>query len=134
MDIRPMDQAAAEAFTRGGKHDQMSMQKFGSTMPPTRVIDNYYSKGSGAVIYGFDKAPDAVYDKLHDDFIAATDAVSAKKILQDMDQQLIEQHYLIAAPEAYDYIGWQPYLKGYSGESLMWGQGIIWSRLWTTGK
>ena len=128
-----MENTAEQAFTRSGKHDQMSGQGFGATFPPTRTIDNYYSKGgTDAVYYGLDKAPDATYDKLHDDFLAATDAASAKKLLQEMDKYVISQHWVIAAPESYSYTVWLPTLKGYSGESLMWGAGISFARMWMT--
>jgi hypothetical protein len=47
-----------------------------------------------------------------------------------MDKRIIEQHYTIAAPETFSYMVWQPWLKGYSGEVLQWGQGIAYARMW----
>ncbi|RPJ61185.1 MAG: ABC transporter substrate-binding protein, partial [Dehalococcoidia bacterium] len=135
MEIRPMDSAAEQAFTRDGKHDQMSAHAFAYIMPPTRVMDVFYSKGgSDAVFYGLDKVPDTKYDTLHDNFIAATDSTTAMQLLQSMDKHVIEQHYVIAAPESYNFNIWLPTLKGYSGENLGWGQGLTLSRLWTTNK
>jgi len=131
MEIRTMDSISAQAFMRAGKHDQMVAAGAASPFPPNRGLDNFYSKGgSDAVYYGLDKRPDKVYDKLRNDFISATDPAKAAKIYQKMDRRIIEQHYIIAPCEYNGYVLSQPYLKGYSGEILMWGAGVIWSRLW----
>jgi len=131
MEIIPMDSAAYQSFTRGGKHDQMSSQGLAFTWPPTRLIDTYYSKTLGdCVFYGLNNAPDEVYDTLHDQLLATSDPTEAMKIFQQMDKRVIEQHYTIAAPEKYTYAAWQPWLKGYSGEVLMWGQGVAYARMW----
>jgi len=133
MEIRPMDPAAEQAFVRDGKHDQMSGQGLGQTFPPTRVMDVYYSKGgTDAIFYGLNNAPDTTYDTLHDQFLAATDTAQAQQIFQQMDKEVIQQHFTVAAPESYNYVVWQPWLEGYSGQVTQWGQGITWSRLWTT--
>ena len=133
MEIKPMESAAEQAFTRDGKHDQMSSQGLGQTFPPTRIMDIYYSKGgTDAIYYGLNNAPDTTYDTLHDQFIAATDPAQAQQIFQQMDKEIIQQHFTIAAPESYSFVVWQPWLKGFSGEVTQWGQGITWSRLWTT--
>jgi len=133
MEIRAMESAAEQSFVRAGKHDQMSGQGGGATFPPTRTVDVFYSTGgTDAVFFGLDKAPDHTYDKLHDEFMSALDSTSAKKILQQMDAWIISQHYFIGAPESYSYTVWIPQLKGYSGESLMWGAGIDFGRLWLT--
>jgi len=135
MEIRPMDPAAREAFVRAGKHDQMSGQGLGATFPPTRVIDVYFSTGgTDAIYYGLNNAPDPTYDQLHNQFLAATDPAQAQQIFQQMDKEVITQHFTVAAPESFNYVVWQPWLKGYSGDCTQWGQGIIWSRLWTTKK
>lgn len=135
MTINTMDSATEQAYTRGGKHDQMSSQGFGSTFPPTRILDEYYSTGgTDAIYYGLNNAPDTKYDTLHDQFLGATDPTQAMQIFQQMDKEIIEQHIVIAGPQYYNYTVWQPWLEGYSGEATMWGQGLVFSRLWTTKK
>jgi peptide/nickel transport system substrate-binding protein len=135
LEIRSMDPTAEQAFVRDAKHDQSAAQGLAFTWPPTRLIDTYYSKTIGdCVFYGLNNAPDNVYDTLHDQMLAATDPPEAQKIFQQMDKRIIEQHYTIAAPETYSYMVWQPWLKGYSGEVLQWGQGIAYARMWKTAK
>lgn len=131
LEIRSMDPTAEQAFVRDAKHDQSAAQGLAFTWPPTRLIDTYYSKTIGdCVFYGLNNTPDTVYDTLHDQFLAATDPAKAKPIFQQMDKRIIEQHYTIAAPETFSYMVWQPWLKGYSGEVLQWGQGIAYARMW----
>jgi len=133
MVIDAMDPITYQSLTRGGKHDQMSSQGLAFSVPPTRVVDTYYSKTLGdCVFYGLNNAPDSVYDDLRDQFMSATDAAKAREILQQMDKRVIEQHFNIAAPESYSYMVWQSWLKGYSGEVIMWGGGVGLARLWKT--
>ena len=135
MEIRPMDQAAEQAYTRAGKHDQMSAQGLGAGPPPVRLIDGYYSiGGTDAIYYGLNNAPDKVYDTLHDQFLAATTTDEAQKIFRQMDEEFIKQHIVIGAPTSYKFQVWQPWLGGYSGEGLGWGMGVILARVWTTNK
>lgn len=130
MEIRPMDSAAMEAYTRNAKHDQMMTNNSTYTFPPTRFIDLLYSKGSDAVFFGLNNSPDTTYDTLHDQFLAETDTDKAMGILQQMDKRVIEQFYFISVPEYYTYYIWPTTLKGYSGENADWGQQILWSRCW----
>jgi len=130
MEIRPMDTAALESFIRDGKHDQMASGGGAQSFPPTRIVDLAYSKGTDATLFGLNLQPDANYDALHDAFLAATDANDAMKIMQNMDKYFIENHWAIEACERYNYVMWQPWLKGYSGEGAQWNQGVLWSRLW----
>jgi peptide/nickel transport system substrate-binding protein len=135
MEINSMDNTAEQAFVRAGKHDQMSAQGSASTFPPTRLIDVFYSKGgTDSIFFGLNNAPDTTYDTLHDQFLAATDVAEANNLLQQMDKDVIEKHYVVSAPEYYTFMVNQSWLKGYSGEVTQWGQGITWSRLWTTKK
>jgi len=133
MDIRSIDMATYEATRRTGKVEQMSYEPCAVNSSPAKASDIYYSKGGGnAVFYGLDKSPDAVYDALHDELFSTADATAAMQIFQKMDKQVLEQHFQVPAPEAYTFNVWLPTLKGYSGEGVMWGQGLLFSRLWTT--
>jgi peptide/nickel transport system substrate-binding protein len=132
MTINSVDAATHESMTRSGKFDQMDKQNFAAVMPPSRLIDIYYSKGSNAPFYGLNESPDATYDDIRSQFVAAIDAKAATQIFQQMDKRVIEQHYVVSAPQPYTFIVWQPWLQGYSAEMTMWGQGITYSRLWST--
>jgi peptide/nickel transport system substrate-binding protein len=134
MEINTMDTQAEQAYTRDGKHDQMSYQALASSAPPVRTIDSFYSKGSDAIYFGLINAPDTAYDQLHEQVSSAADLTTTMQIFQQMDKEIIQQHIIIAGTQYYNYMVWQPWLKGYGGEPTMWGQGLIWSRLWTTNK
>ena len=125
MEIKAMDSTVMETYLREGKHDQMASQGGGATFPPTRSIDQWYSKGSDA---GKSMVNDSVYDELRTKFWAASTASEAAQICVEADKHIVEQHWGVWIMEADTYDFWQPYLKGYSNEST--NSGIIWSRLW----
>lgn len=127
MEIRSMDQTSKEALVRAGKHDQMEARAASHTFPPSRTIDMFYSKGSDAPRSGIN---DPQYDALRDSFFAATTAADAARIFKELDRYFIEQHFMIMSVETNTYNLWQPYLKGYSGEALQWGQHMVLARLW----
>ena len=72
------------------------------------------------------------YDALRDAFLAATTSTEAAQAFLEADKRVIEQHWAVYAPESSVFLFWQPYLKGYSGEFLQWGRGLIFARLWKT--
>jgi peptide/nickel transport system substrate-binding protein len=127
MEIRAMDTVAAHAYTEAGKHDQMIAGGGGFTWPPTRVIDQYYSKSPNAGSYGIN---DAGYDAIRDKFWSANSPDEAAKALMEADKYIIENHFIVVGPESFGYNVCQPYVKGYSGEALLWGQKWLYSRLW----
>jgi ABC-type transport system substrate-binding protein len=99
----------------------------GSTWPPTRTIDQFYSLGGDN---GATKVNDAGYDALRATFLSATNSTEAAQAFQEADKYVIEQHWAVYAPESSTFIFWQPYLKGYSGEVLQWARGPAYARLW----
>jgi peptide/nickel transport system substrate-binding protein len=127
MEIKSMDSATLQAFTRGGKHDQLMSRPSAYTFPPSRLVNLYYSKSNDAAFSGVN---DATFDALHDKFLAATDSATAAAACQEMDKYFIGQHWEVNVGESYNYIAWQSSLKGYSGESEAWGQMIDWACMW----
>jgi peptide/nickel transport system substrate-binding protein len=128
MDINTMDAPTLESMKRGGKADQMSTDYAAFTWPPTRIVGLFYSKSSDAVVYGVN---DPAYDALYNDYLAATEASGAAKIMQQIDQYYLEQNWQVMGPEYYNFILWQTYLKGYSGEYFpSWGQQALFSTCW----
>lgn len=127
MEIKAMDQASKEAMVRAGKHDQLEARGAAHTFPPSRIIDMWYSKGSDAPRSGIN---DPQYDSLRDSFFAATDPADAANTFKELDRYFIENHMMIMAVESNKFNIWQPYLKGYSGEGLEWGQHMTFARLW----
>jgi len=130
MEIKTNEMATLESIKRGGKADQMSTDNSAFTWPPTRTIGLFYSKSNDAVVYGVN---DPAYDDLYNKLYAATDSTTAAGIVQQIDRYYIEQCWQVMGPEYYNYILWQPYLKGYSGEFFpSWGQQAMYSTIWVS--
>ncbi len=127
MEIRPYDQVTVENMRRNGETSQMSAEGAGFNWPPTRIVDLFKSTSQDAIIYG---VSDPAYDALDAAFWAATDAAGAASAFQALDKYFLEQHWEVETGEYYQFTVWQPYILGYSGELMFWGQGITWSRLW----
>jgi len=127
MEIKTMNNTEAQAFLRAGKHDQLAASQGGYDTPPTRTIDLFSSKGSDA---GISAVNDSVYDAVAAKFWAAGTSEEAMTALQEADKRVIEQHWAIymAPAPAIDVV--QPYLKGYTNETLVWGAGLIYAKLW----
>jgi peptide/nickel transport system substrate-binding protein len=127
MEINAVDWATYEAMYRASEHDQMVTFGGASAWPPTRTMSQFYSGGSDN---GATKVNDAGYDAIYAEFQAATTAEEAAQTVQAADKYIIEHFWAVWAPESYTFVFWQPYLKGYSGESLQWARGLTYARLW----
>ncbi len=127
MEIRVMDAAAFSSFSREGKHDQMSASGQGFDWPPNRVITHYHPSGSD---HGVNRVDDPIYNEAFDEFFNAGTSAEAAAAVQKADKRSVEQHWGLFVTGAGEYVFWQPYLKGYSGEVRFWSQQILWSRLW----
>jgi hypothetical protein len=74
---------------------------------------------------------DADYDALvNKKFKNANDLATAKQVLIELDRYYLEHHWAVGTFPIVNYVIWQPYLKGYSGELLQWGHGIYVARWW----
>jgi len=127
MEIRTMDTPTLQAFTRAGKHDQMMSRPAAYTFPPSRTVQIYYSKSSDAIMSG---VKDTAFDALVNQFTAATDPAAAAAVCAQVDKYFIEQHMAAQVGEHYNFVAWQPQLKGYSGENESNGQQIDWACMW----
>jgi len=127
MIINVLDQTTWDASRMASKHDQMITSTGGGLSAPKFTATQFYSKSPD---HAYTMVNDANYDALYDKFFSSTDPAEAQKIFEQMDKYVIEQHWLILAGEHSNYNVWQPYLKGYSGEQLGFGQQIMWSRVW----
>jgi len=127
MEIRVMDTTTFSSFVRESKHDQMAESNAGNNWPPTRLIEQFYSKGMD---YGTNRVNDPVYDAIRDKFWSASTEEEARIALVEADKRSIEQHWGVFTVHDPGYVFWQRYLKGYSGEILFWSQQVLWSRIW----
>jgi peptide/nickel transport system substrate-binding protein len=126
MEIRVMEDAAWESFLSAGKQDQMVGNVAAMPAPPSITITGFYSKDPR----NWAKTNDPTYDAIVDKYNAAATMVEASQLRVEADKYTIEQHWGIIVCPYVMYDVWQPYLKGYSGETISWGQSSYWARFW----
>lgn len=127
MTINVQDPTTWDASRMASKHDQMITAAGGSLAAPKFTITQFYSKSPD---HAYTMVNDANYDALYDKFFSSTDPAAAQNIFRQIDQYVIQQHWLVLAGEHSNYNVWQPYLKGYSGEQIGFGSQVMWSRVW----
>jgi peptide/nickel transport system substrate-binding protein len=127
MEIIEYDQTTFEGIVSAGQFDQMVYSACAYDTYPTLI--NHRWSGNATSNYTYNN--DSVYDQIHDAFWATTDTDEAKRLMQEGDQRAIEQHWSVDLFAIATYIAWQPYLKGYSGESrLHFGGQWLLAHLW----
>jgi peptide/nickel transport system substrate-binding protein len=127
MDIISYDQTTWDSMVSNGEFDQMVYASCAYSTYPT--IINHRWSGNTTSNYTYNN--DSVYDGIHDEFMAATSEDEARQLLQEADERAIEMHWTVALFPLATYIAWQPYLKGYSGESrLFFGGQWLLAHLW----
>jgi peptide/nickel transport system substrate-binding protein len=126
LEIRPMDSAAEQAYVNAFKHDQMCCFTSTAGLPPYISVTNWLAKGNTWTRHG-----DSNFDATVDKFLAAPNEDQAQKLLADADMYFVEHHWTVETFPSATFTIWQPYLKGYSGESGGMSLGsFYWSRLW----
>jgi peptide/nickel transport system substrate-binding protein len=127
MEIETMDPAAVFGYCMQGNHDQMFYTFWtGVTFPITMLVSAHMSTG----IFNFAHNNDPVYDEIANRFLAATTTEEARQAFYDAEKRALEQHWQVNLLCPSGYIIYQPYLKGYSGEIMSYGQGALFARLW----
>jgi peptide/nickel transport system substrate-binding protein len=131
MNINALDWGVWRSYVSAGKHDQMFTATCGSTFPPNNSLWGFYSKNKTSnYFYNNDPA----YDNLLTQIDGAASQSDAIRFISEADKYTIEQHWSINLFPINTYNVFQPYFKGYSGESAgttaSWGQAHMWARLW----
>jgi ABC-type transport system substrate-binding protein len=126
MEIRVMDPMSLRAFVNAGKHDQMSYSGLSDMMPPVMSIQMWTSSNPTNASYNNDPAYDALVDSVR----ASANLDEAKQRLIETDMYYLTHHWNIPTFSIGNYVVWQSYLKGYSGEKLLWGSGPHYARWW----
>jgi peptide/nickel transport system substrate-binding protein len=125
MEIRVMDPTSLTAFTRAGKHDQLVSGGPGGVDPARICLNRRYTAHSTNLSYNNDKAYDAIVDQ----YYAATDAITAKKVINQADDYAIAKQWrVVLAGTTVVYSVFQPWIKGYSAE--YYNTGAHWARIW----
>jgi peptide/nickel transport system substrate-binding protein len=128
MTINEMEYTAFQAFLTEGKFDQMTYGGCGYDTIPTLI--NHRWSGNTTSNYTYNN--DAGYDAIVAQFFAATTMDEAARLQAEADEYAIPKHWSVHLFPLATFIAWQPYLKGYSGESRlnMSCGGYISARLW----
>jgi peptide/nickel transport system substrate-binding protein len=126
MDINVMDMSAYMTFVQAGKNDQMVYAGLSAAMPPamSSVMWTAAEKNNGC------HNDDSTYEALVQKLATAADVTEAQQLVNEADMRFLTQHWCVVTFPIANYVCWQPYLKGYSGEKLVWGQVPNYARWW----
>ena len=129
-EIRLMEGAAYSDFIYGGNQDMVWMYSCG-TWEPAGVL-NYWYGGTETVFYNFSDANDPVFNEYLDAIWAETDEVERDRLYKEAFVYGTCQYFYTAGPSAVGYIFWQPWLKGYQGETRIqvWNRAATYARVW----
>ncbi|GAI82317.1 unnamed protein product, partial [marine sediment metagenome] len=100
----------------------------GHSTATSDAITRWYTTG----VWNRDEVFDPLVDELTDKALAESDTEKRTAILKELYIHLATQCYDFASPAPSDFTAWQPWLKGYTGESVIsnigWGQTL--ARIW----
>ena len=118
MEIRPMDQASWVAFVQTGhKHDQIAQRgvagQLGNAYEPMRQLNKLQTNYS----INWNMVADPIFDDFYTQALAATTVDQVKKILRDANEYVARQHFSISLLQPNTYAVYQPWFKGYAGQS-----------------
>jgi len=134
MEIRTMDQTTWMAFVVNFKPDQMMYGPGGggtTTAKPTNSIQRYYSKDMNQNI---DRVSDPKYDAFYEKFNKALSEDEAAEASIGMDKVSLEQAWSAPILPINNYVIYQPYLKSYNGETVLWNHWYYYTARWWKDK
>ena len=115
MDIRPMDAVSWTSFVKSGrKQDQLAYNtggKLGLTYEPLRQFSNFHTNTNYLLI------ADPVYDAFYDKALAANSVAAVQQVMIDCNKYVAQQHFTICLVAPTTYTLYQPWLKGYDGQT-----------------
>ena len=130
VDVEIEVQPLASFVARRSEHDFEMISAEGGIK-----ADPFSWAGGLRFIAGFagpSNTNDPRYDALYNEREAATTIEEANRITKEVNQYIIEKFWRIWGPMAPQYVGIQPWIIGYNGESQV-GQGqfnTVFTRLW----
>jgi peptide/nickel transport system substrate-binding protein len=115
MEIRILDSSSWTTFVQTNrKQDQMATRSgsLGITYEPLRQVLKFQTGYSSNI----PNVSDPVYDAFVTKANASTSADDIKKILRDVNEYVVRQHYVISLLQPKLFSLNQPWLKGYNGQ------------------
>jgi peptide/nickel transport system substrate-binding protein len=127
MEIKTMDPMAFMPFAMAGKQDQMTYSTWQAVIfHPWVALDG---RSRFPINYTYNKDP--VYNAMIVKLETTIDLAELKQQVIDADMYAIGKHWALQVCPTATYTIYQPYLKGYSGESIgMWLTNEYFARLW----
>jgi peptide/nickel transport system substrate-binding protein len=127
MEIRVMEPTVFSSYTRAGKHEQMGPAGGHGSYGPLFVdIGRRLSTNATNLTHN----DDPWYDEMMAKYDATLDPEEYRKLHIELDMYCIKQHWSLPICLTYSYIVYQPWLKGYAGENIMWSWGFWYARFW----
>jgi peptide/nickel transport system substrate-binding protein len=132
MEIKTMDPTTWRDYTMYSfKHDQMAWYHVGAySYKPLQSLRQRYSKHGTNMT----KNNDPVYDAIFEKALATLDPAEQKKLIKEADAYATSQQWVISTLPPVSFNSYQPWLKGYSGESFARYQCVYSARLWIDQK
>jgi peptide/nickel transport system substrate-binding protein len=127
MEIKTFDGPTFMGLIGDRKQDQMATASWlAFPRPPWISASDLLSNARGNSSVN----NDPVYDGLVARQKVAQSEDEAKKLTIEIDMYVLQHHWgVVALPLSVNTI-WQPYVKGYTGESLSWIYNVVFPRLW----
>jgi peptide/nickel transport system substrate-binding protein len=127
MEIRVMDPTTYTAFTQAQKHDAMAIGGYaaGSVNPPLIIIANYTTttqKNRTAL------TNDPIYDALYNKANTILTEAEQMSLIREADAYATAKYWGVKILPQVVYSAYQPWLKGYSGETYLGG--FEFARFW----
>ena len=118
MKITTMETNAWLAYVRvSHKQDQMAMRSgagsLGITYQPTQAISRFITNGAA----NYEIINDPVYNDFITKTLAATNLDDVKEFVKEQSEYVAQQHYVISLLQPMSFCLYQPWLKGYSGQT-----------------
>jgi peptide/nickel transport system substrate-binding protein len=130
MTISTMDFTSFAAFTQAGKH-QMCTGNGTYAYPPMNCLNQrYYSHATGKTLGINDPTYNALWEKAK----GSTDDNEFIKIVQQADMYAISQQWVLNVLPKVTFSVYQPWLGGFSGETIGFRAGVVMSRFWIDEK
>jgi hypothetical protein len=118
MEIRPMETATWMSFVKTDhKHDQLAQRtgqgQLGLSYEPIRHLNGLITEYPTNYMMLRDNVADAFYSKA----MAAVSIDDTKKIVKDANIYVARQHFTVSLCQSNTFNLYQPWLKGYNGQS-----------------
>ena len=127
MTINTMDYPGFLSYTNAGKQDQIILNgSTGILFPPSRIIARF-NTGQGA---NADFVSDPAYDAIFTQFRVTADPVQQQEVYKQADMYAVTHFFHLNALPLVNYVLYQPWLKGFLGEELIYWPKISMAHYW----